>query len=120
MKFDFGRLSPRAFIVIRAILVSLRNAHICFRLVKLTQSGTIQSKMLYTRLNNKLNEESSFQKFISRFVDGWAQGDDQDRSISNVHLAVRPEEMPHTNISSCIILKKRNHLKQSNDEQEAK
>ena len=128
VKVDFWSLSLRVFIFICAIMVSLLNAHLCFWLVTLTRNGKIENTTSYSRLKNKLNKESSFQKFLARFVDGWVSQGGDDPNVSDRTLRPRRPVVPRedtrdtrtSSLLSSIILKKRNRLKQFNDDPEAK
>jgi len=69
VKVDFRSLTPRAFIIIRFVMISLMNAHMVRRL--LLHEDRLDNFSSYTHLKQSLNKEAAFWDFLKMFATEW-------------------------------------------------
>ena len=69
VKVDFRSLTPRAFIIIRFVMISLMNAHMVRRL--LLHEDRLDNFSSYTHLKQFLNKEAAFWDFLKMFATEW-------------------------------------------------
>lgn len=69
VKVDFRSLTPRAFIIIRFIMVALMNSHMIYRLLR--HEDRLDSFQTYKHLKDSLNKDGAFSNFLTKFAQEW-------------------------------------------------